>query len=125
MLKQEFDGEIPVDELKILRVFYNVIKNAAESMPAGGKLTIKTYSLNNKAVISISDTGTGISSEIKDKIFNPLFTYGKNNGTGLGLSIVKKIVEAHKGKIEIESKEGEGTTFYISLPVECNSGNPQ
>jgi len=121
VVEQNYNDEIFTDEFKIIRVFNNVIKNAAESMPSGGTLTIKTYARNNEVVIAISDTGVGICEEIKDKIFNPLFTYGKNNGTGLGLSIVKKIVEAHKGKVDVESETGKGTTFYIYLPVNSDS----
>ncbi|RKY87981.1 hypothetical protein DRQ09_03620 [candidate division KSB1 bacterium] len=116
-LVRDFNNSLYLDKQKVVRVLYNVIKNAIESMPDGGRITIKTYPDNNNAVISITDTGKGIHPEIKNKIFEPFFSNGKNNGTGLGLSIVKKIVEAHKGKISVESNPGKGTTFFISFPI--------
>jgi len=115
---QKFKKNVYLDKFKITRVLYNIIKNAAESMPEGGVLTIRTFSENNKALISVNDTGTGMSEEVRDKIFNPFFTNGKKTGTGLGLSIVRKIIEAHKGKIKVDSEKGKGTTFLISLPVQ-------
>jgi signal transduction histidine kinase len=67
-------------------------------------------------MMEISDTGYGIPKEIQDKVFNPFFT-SKENGTGLGLSIVKKIISLHHGRIELESKPNQGTTFSIFLPI--------
>jgi len=67
--------------------------------------------------IEVEDTGAGIPEKYKDKVFEPYFTYGKADGTGLGLALAKKIVEDHKGRMEIQSKEGEWTTVSIVLPV--------
>jgi signal transduction histidine kinase len=94
----------------------NIILNAIQSMEKGGKLNIETNTKKDYVEILISDTGCGIPEEIKDKIFEPLVST-KIKGTGLGLSIVKNIIDAHGGKIKVESKVGEGTTFKIILPV--------
>jgi signal transduction histidine kinase len=86
-------------------------------MPEGGRLDIKTGVKDDFAEIMLRDTGEGIPKEHLQKIFEPLFTK-KAKGIGLGLAIVKGIVEGHKGKIEVESEVGEGTTFTIKLPLQ-------
>ena len=68
--------------------------------------------------IEVEDTGAGIPAKYLEKVFEPYFTYGKADGTGLGLALAKKIVEDHKGRMEVQSKEGSGTTVAIILPVE-------
>ena len=95
--------------------------NACEAMERGGKIVIyeeKSFvkPLGRVAVIRLSDNGPGIPTSIKEKIFQPFFTT-KEDGTGLGLSIATRIVEEHKGWMDVTSKEGEGTTFIITLPV--------
>lgn len=99
----------------IRRVFVNLITNSVEAMKKNGRLKIN-FSTNKKWVITeIIDNGVGISTEDMKNLFTPFFTT-KQRGTGLGLSIVKKIVEEHKGKIEMESEEGKGTTVRVYLP---------
>lgn len=95
-------------------VFVNLIQNAIEAMPNGGKLGIKTYPLDGKVVVEISDTGKGIPEEIKDKIFDPFFST-RHGGVGLGLSIAYRIIREHGGDIEIESELGEGTIFRMEF----------
>ena len=107
---------IYIDPEKINRVFMNIMKNALEAMKKGGTFSIIADEHNGEIVFSLRDTGTGIPKEIKDKLFDSFVTSGKEGGTGLGLAIVKKVVEEHKGKIEVESTEGVGTTFKISFP---------
>ena len=110
-------GQLPVikgDEVLLRQAFINLIQNSVESMPQGGNLTIKA-SKNDFLDISISDTGHGISEDVKDKIFLPFFTT-KEKGTGLGLAIVHKIVVSHGGNISVETSE-KGTTFRIRLPL--------
>jgi signal transduction histidine kinase len=87
-------------------------------MPNGGKLAIATSDAKDLVEIAFTDTGIGISEEIMDKIFVPLFTT-KAKGIGMGLAICKKIVEEHGGTISVKSKIGEGTTFTIKLPKEA------
>jgi two-component system NtrC family sensor kinase len=98
-------------------VFLNMIINAGEAMPQGGTLTVRTSAGPAVAVVEIQDTGTGIPESIRRRLFEPFFT-NKPNGTGLGLSISAHIVTQHGGQIEVDSREGHGSTFRIVLPYE-------
>ena len=99
------------------QVWTNLIHNAIQAMNNKGKLEIATFQYNNQIAVQILDSGCGISGEIKDKIFDPFFTTKPpGEGSGLGLDIVKKIVEKHQGKIEVESKPGR-TAFRVWLPI--------
>ena len=113
----QFDGRIMLDQDKLMRVFYNIAGNAADAMPNGGKLTVNTFEKDSHVVIEFVDSGTGMPPEVKAKIFEPFVTFGKKHGTGLGMAIVKKVVDDHKGKIEIESEQGKGTTIRLMLPI--------
>jgi len=99
------------DEVFLRQAFTNLIQNAVEAMPQGGKLAINASSKGDFLDVAISDAGHGIAENIMDKIFLPFFTT-KENGTGLGLAIVHKIVVSHGGNISVESSE-KGTTFRI------------
>ncbi len=107
-----------VDSQQIAQVLRNLIRNACESMPEGGDLTISADEPMPQETIRIqvSDTGTGIPPENLQKIFKPLFTT-KPRGIGLGLAISQKLVEANGGRIEVQSEEGKGSTFVVWLPV--------
>lgn len=94
----------------------NVVTNAVQAMPNGGNITIELQKENQDAVIVIHDTGEGITRENLEKIFRPFFTT-KSSGSGFGLSETLKIMQAHHGKIQVESKLGEGSSFRLSLPV--------
>ncbi len=117
---RNFD-EIPLvscypDEL--VQVWTNLISNAIQAMNNHGILTIGIKNLDKNIKISITDTGTGIPEENRQKIFEPFFTTKKaGEGTGIGLDIVSKIIEKHKAKLDLESEVGKGTTFTITLPV--------
>jgi signal transduction histidine kinase len=106
-----------MDQDQIKQVLLNICQNAIEAMPGGGILKIKAGHLpaQKEIYIAISDTGCGISQEKLEHIGVPFFTT-KTTGTGLGLSISYSIIRAHNGRVEMESKEGEGTTFRIYLP---------
>ncbi|HAP54730.1 MAG TPA: hypothetical protein DCQ16_01965 [Spirochaetaceae bacterium] len=108
--------KILMDKRLIKQALLNLIKNAMAVMPQGGKLGIIAELGQDELRISISDTGTGIPEELLTKIFEPYFTT-KKNGTGLGLTITFKIIKEHSGDISLESKEGEGSTFTIHLPI--------
>ena len=108
---------LKVDKERMRRVFVNIIKNALDAMPNGGKLTVKNEREGECVAFSFSDTGTGMSKEVLDKIWSPLFTT-KAKGMGFGLPICKRIVEAHGGKITISSAVDKGSTFTITLPIE-------
>lgn len=115
------------DSGQIYRIFQNIIVNAKQAMGEEGKIILRLKNLFNEGeilglskgkfvFISITDIGPGIPEEYIDKIFDPFFTI-KKEGKGLGLSIVRNIIEKIGGKIEVESKLGEGTTFKIYLPA--------
>jgi len=110
------EPEITIDVNRMERAFINIIKNAFEAMPNGGRLTIKSAVKDGYVEFTFSDTGFGMSREVLEKIWNPFFTT-KSKGLGLGLSICKRIIEAHGGKITVESEIGKGSTFTISLPI--------
>lgn len=106
------------DEELLAQVFLNIISNAIQAMPDGGRLMVSSKSgagsYKDLVEIGFTDTGCGIPAQDLDKIFNPFFS-NKEGGVGLGLSIVHKIVESHGGKISVHSRVGEGTTFTIHL----------
>ncbi len=110
-----YGGPIAMDVEKMVRVFHNLATNAADAMPKGGSLCVETSLADGMVQIRFIDTGTGMSEEVRGRIFEPFFTYGKKHGTGLGLAIVKKIIEDHEGAIEVMSEAGKGTTFTIRL----------
>ncbi|MGZ4919220.1 MAG: ATP-binding protein [Halobacteriota archaeon] len=104
------------DEYALKRVLTNLILNAVQAMPKGGTLRISAAAVNGGASINVSDTGTGIPEEIKDKIFVPLITR-KAKGAGLGLAVSKRLMEAQGGTIDFQSEVGRGSTFTVTLPA--------
>ncbi len=104
-----------VDGKQLERVFLNLIKNAVQAMPNGGKLTITTNETTEHTEIIFTDTGMGMPRENMEKIFQPLFTT-KAKGIGIGLAICKKIVEQHAGTIHVRTKTGSGTAVTVKLP---------
>jgi two-component system sensor histidine kinase HydH len=118
LLDQTHDEpKMMVDVGKMIRIFVNLIKNAIDAMPKGGTLEIRSSQKSDKVEFAFIDKGTGISEESMAKLFTPLFTT-KAQGMGFGLAICKRVVEAHGGKITVESVVDKGTTFTVTLPVE-------
>jgi PAS domain S-box-containing protein len=113
-IRQDFTAF--VDSYLIKRVMTNLILNAIQAMPEGGKLTITASSVDDKVSLSVQDTGVGISEENIPRLFQPLFTT-KAKGQGLGLPVCKRIVEAHGGKFTVTSRVGCGSTFTVYLPL--------
>jgi signal transduction histidine kinase len=107
---------IHVDPDQMKQVFMAIISNAIESMSEGGVLALAIHCHNDFVRISISDTGTGISEDKRDKVFDAFFTT-KSTGSGLGLNIASQIITNHNGSIYVESQVGMGSTFIINLPV--------
>lgn len=116
-------GELPKYKCfpgKLGQVFMNLLMNSIQAIESDGKIWIKTYLSEDKTnvCISVKDTGCGIADNIKEKIFEPFFTTKEvGEGTGLGLSIVFGIINEHKGKITVDSVEGDGAEFIITLPI--------
>jgi signal transduction histidine kinase len=108
---------IMADSDQLRQVFENIILNAIQAMPAGGRLGMESRTPSAGWVaVSIADTGVGISLEKMPRLFEPLFTT-KAKGVGLGLALTKMLVEAHGGAIHVQSEVGRGSTFAVRLPV--------
>ena len=108
---------VAIDQDKIRRALDNIVINATEVLKSGGTIAITCRREGDNVVIGISDTGPGIPADIRDLIFRPFATFGKEKGSGLGLAMAKKAVEDHGGVISVESAPGMGTTFTIRLPI--------
>ena len=118
-VKERLAGQLPLaplDPAQIKQVLVNLIKNAMQAMSSGGTLTLQTGQELDAVWFGVSDTGGGIPPEIINRIFQPFYTT-KSKGSGLGLMIVQRIVREHSGRIELDSRVGQGTTFKIWLPL--------
>ena len=109
--------EIFVDKDRMDRALWNVATNACQAMPEGGVLRIRVYRRDGAVTLSIEDEGSGIPEEVRHRIFEPFFSYGKSEGIGLGMVIARKIAEEHGGAITVESKEGVGTSVRLEIPL--------
>jgi two-component system, NtrC family, sensor kinase len=121
-IRTELDANLPpvlADADQMRQVVLNIILNAADAMPQGGSLRVRSYpdAASKRVVLRISDTGPGIPVEIQNKLFEPFFTT-KKTGTGLGLAIAYGIMERHKGELKVESSPGHGTTIVVILPTD-------
>jgi signal transduction histidine kinase len=106
------------DPRKMERVFYNLLLNGCEAVPMDcGRIEITMEQAGNGAEIRVSDNGRGILEPVRERLFEPFISYGKENGTGLGLTVVQKIVQDHGGDIRVEKTSSEGTVFRIVLPL--------
>ena len=120
-LQQKGLESLPImyaDPKRLFNAFYNLVNNAIPEVPAGGSITI-TGELGpdgQHILVRVSDTGRGMSSEVRESLFTDKVISHKPGGTGLGTKIVKDVVEAHGGTIRVDSTEGQGTTFTICLP---------
>lgn len=117
----EFENEppavkLPINPKRLSRVFHNLIGNAVDAMPRGGKIKLAFSATDSEVLTEIKDSGNGISPEILDKLFDPFVTYGKVKGTGLGLSICRRIIEEHGGRISASNHPKGGAAFVFSLP---------
>ena len=108
-------AKVITDSAHIRRIMGNLVSNAVQAMPSGGKLAIEAYKDAGNTVITVSDTGVGIPEAVKPKLFQPLFTT-KSKGQGFGLAVVKRMTEALSGTITFESEEGKGTKFIVRIP---------
>jgi len=105
------------DSRKLERALYNLLLNACEAAPAvGGRVEVAVNENGGAIAIEVSDNGPGVADSIRDKLFHPFVSYGKENGTGLGLAVVQKIVQDHRGEIAVERTPNARTVFRIVLP---------
>jgi two-component system, NtrC family, sensor kinase len=125
-LLRVLDSELPViraDATQLHQVLINLVVNAIQAMPSGGKLTIRTTRQREHVQLTVSDTGVGMSDDVQKNIFTPFFTTKDvDEGTGLGLAVVHGIVTAHGGSIRVQSKLGHGATFDVELPISPPGG---
>jgi len=105
------------DPSELREVLVNLVFNAVDAMPSGGRLTLSAEEVNGAIQIAVTDTGTGMSAEIRSRIFDPFFTTKGKAGMGLGLAVCYGIIQRHNGNIAIDSEIGNGTTFRITLPI--------
>jgi len=112
---------ILLDRHRLPHVFSNLVRNAVDLMPRGGRIMLNFALGERDVIITVEDTGPGISPDVAAHLFEPFFTHGKSHGTGLGLSICKRIVEDHKGWISASSKRGGGAVLTFSIPRSVKS----
>jgi signal transduction histidine kinase len=105
-----------LDPRRLTHVFFNLIHNAVDAMPNGGRITLRFRVDDHEITTEIEDTGPGIAPEVAARLFEPFATHGKAQGTGLGLSICKRIIEDHKGRIHTRTEPGRGAVFSFVLP---------
>lgn len=108
--------KLKLDSAALKRILANLVSNAVQAMPSGGKILVSAFYQQNKTLITVEDTGEGIPEEVKGKIFAPMFTT-KAKGQGFGLAVVKKITEAMGGTVTFESEKGKGTKFILTFPI--------
>jgi two-component system, NtrC family, sensor kinase len=125
-LVRDLDAGLPViraDATQLHQVLINLVVNAIQAMPSGGKLTLRTTHSHEHVCLTVADTGVGMSEDVKKNIFTPFFTTKDvDEGTGLGLAVVHGIVTAHGGTIRVQSKLGHGATFDVELPISTPGG---
>ena len=110
-------GQVSGDAAELREALLNILFNAIDAMPTGGKLTVRSEQDEDWVQISIKDTGVGIPDKVKTRLFEPFFTTKASKGSGLGLSVTYGIIARHGGMIKFDSTVGKGTTFYIRLPL--------
>jgi len=108
---------LPLNPKRLRRLFFNLVHNATDAMPQGGRIILRFRSTPGALITELEDTGPGIAPEIADRLFEAFATHGKVNGTGLGLSICKKIIEDHRGWITARNEHGRGAIFEFGLPL--------
>ncbi len=108
--------KLPLNPKRLARVFYNLIHNAVDAMPEGGRIKLRFQLTDNEVITEIEDSGTGIPPQIMEHLFEAFATYGKTKGTGLGLSICERIVQEHGGKISAHNQPDGGAVFAFTLP---------
>ena len=115
-LHADCKAQIKGDPVELREVLVNMVYNAVDAMPSGGEVRVSIQETRDRVIIHITDTGTGMGPEVKQRLFDPFFTTKGKAGTGMGLAVSFGIIRRHEGSIEVDSEVGRGTTFKISLP---------
>lgn len=118
-LRVEYGKDIPLvpfDKRYMKQALLNLVKNAVAAMPKGGTLSLSIHATNDELKLVVQDSGTGIPEDKLGKIFEPYYTT-KENGTGLGLTLTYKIIKEHGGDVTVQSRQGQGSTFTITIPI--------
>jgi CheY-like chemotaxis protein/anti-sigma regulatory factor (Ser/Thr protein kinase) len=105
------------DAVELREVLVNMIYNAVDAMPVGGEIRMSAQEIDGRVGVNISDTGVGMTPEVKSRLFDPFFTTKGKDGTGMGMAVSFGIIRRHNGSIDVESEPGRGTTFRLSLPL--------
>jgi signal transduction histidine kinase len=120
-LHYDLDPEEPfvtADQFQMDQLFLNLVLNALQAMPDGGRLTLSTIQQDGNVLAEVRDTGVGITRDMRERIFDPFFTTREvGEGTGLGLTVSDSIAAAHGGTLEVESTPGQGSVFRVSFPM--------
>ena len=122
-LRSSLDPNLPpvcVDAEQLWEAFLNLIRNAVDAMPDGGNLTVRAQRNGSEALVSISDSGRGMTEEETRNLFVPFFTT-KSDGTGLGLAYAQRVINEHGGRIDCATAPGLGSTFSVQLPLAVQS----
>jgi signal transduction histidine kinase len=112
------DLSVKADAEHLRRVFENLLTNSIQAMPGGGLVSLLAVKMDGKARIDVTDNGPGVPIEIRERLFEPFVSHGKQGGTGLGLAIAQSIVEAHGGTISLKATDAPGARFCIILPLD-------
>jgi PAS domain S-box-containing protein len=110
------------DPSELREALTNIVFNALDAMPEGGRVTLRTALDGDRVVCSLSDTGAGMTEEVRQRVFDPFFTTKGERGTGLGLSVVYGIINRHGGELDVQSEVGRGSTFFVRLPLGRDAG---
>src|SRR6185503_1061752 len=116
-LHNRSNAQVMGDDSELREVLVNMVFNAIDAMPEGGTLSLSSRTVGESVVITVADTGIGMSAEVRSRVFDPFFTTKGKAGLGLGLAVSFGIIRRHRGNVEVESQHGKGTKFIITLPV--------
>ena len=116
---------IQADEKRLYNALYNLVNNAIPEIPAGGSITISGQVDSGGIIFSVADTGKGMASEVRDALFTHAVVSTKRSGSGIGMKIIKDVVDAHHGRIWVDSEVDKGTTFHIRLPSDLRPDDAQ
>ena len=116
-------GKVWFSESYLRQVLVNVVFNAADAVVEGGNITVRSFERDDKVVTEVSDTGTGMTEEVRQRCFEPFFTTKGRKGTGMGLATAYGVVRGYGGEIDIQSEVGKGTTVTIAIPRDNTPGS--